>query len=249
MPDHFDGTGSWSHFISHFVAVAAINDWTEQEKAQFLAVSLRGEACQMLRFIPNDVKQNFQRLQQALENHYEPSDRTEMYMIKLRNRKRLEKETIFQLSQSIKQLTVQAYPEAHGKIFEDLCRGHFLQALDDPEFKKRVFDANTVTFDQMVSTASRMEAFDLTEAPKKKYVREMNTKGRFDKPRMQAEAPKSDATGMNELMRKLEMLQKEIEQLKTKNNPRPMREYTCWHCGKNGLVKTRCPELMSNQSN
>ncbi len=203
----------------------------------------------MMRFIPSEVKQNFQRPRQALENHYEPSDRTEMYMIKLRNRKRRDKETIFQLAQSIKQLTIQAYPQAQGKIFEDLCRGHFLQALEDPEFKKRVFDANTVTFDEMVSTASRMEAFDLTELPKKKFVREINMKGKFDRTRMQTDANTSDQTRMGELIKKLEMLQKEIDQLKARNNPRPMKDYTCWHCGKDGHVKTRCPDLFSKQSN
>ena len=250
MPDHFDGTGSWSDFISHFRTVAVINDWTEQDKAQFLAVSLRGEACQMLRFLPAETRRNFRRLQQALENHYEPSDRTEMYMIKLRNRKRTDKETIFQLSQSIKQLTIQAYPEATGKIFEDLCRGHFLQALDDGEFKKRVFDANTVSFDEMVSTASRMEAFDQTEFPKKKFVREINMRGKPDyKSTMPAERSDTGKCDMSDLNKQLEMLRREVEQLKMKNKAPFKKDYTCWHCGKEGHVRTRCPELYPNQSN
>ena len=44
MPDLYDGTGNWGDYLTHFNVVAELNGWTQRERQQFLAVSLRGEA-------------------------------------------------------------------------------------------------------------------------------------------------------------------------------------------------------------
>ena len=62
MPDLYDGTGNWGDCLTHFNVVAELNGWTEREKQQFLAVSLRGEACKMLPLFPEDARWNFMLL-------------------------------------------------------------------------------------------------------------------------------------------------------------------------------------------
>ena len=51
MPDKFDRKGSWPEFLVHFESVANLNSWNNREKSQYLSISLRGEACQVMRFL------------------------------------------------------------------------------------------------------------------------------------------------------------------------------------------------------
>ncbi|KAH3782799.1 hypothetical protein DPMN_160719 [Dreissena polymorpha] len=42
-PATYDGSGSWSDYKAHFDACSELKRWTEREKGQYLAVSLRGQ--------------------------------------------------------------------------------------------------------------------------------------------------------------------------------------------------------------
>ena len=94
------------------------NKHRTSEKVQYLAVSLRGEACQAMRFFSPEVKQNYQGLVAALNRRFNPGNRTELFRIQLRNRTRRDKEVILRLAQSIRQLVLQAFPQVHGELFE-----------------------------------------------------------------------------------------------------------------------------------
>lgn len=43
-PATFDGSGNWLDYKAHFEVCAQLNDWSDQEKGLYLAVSLRGQA-------------------------------------------------------------------------------------------------------------------------------------------------------------------------------------------------------------
>ena len=135
------------------------NKHRTSEKVQYLAVSLRGEACQAMRFFNPEVKQNYQGLVAALNRRFNPGNRTELFRIQLRNRTRRDKEVILWLAQSIRQLVLQAFPQVHGELFEVLCRDHFLNALGDSDLRFKIFQAHTETFDETVAAAMEMEAF------------------------------------------------------------------------------------------
>ena len=83
MPDTFDGRGSWTEYLAHFETVADLNQWHPREKVQYVAVSLRGEACQAMRFLTPEVKQNYQGLVAALNRRFNPGNRTELFRIQL----------------------------------------------------------------------------------------------------------------------------------------------------------------------
>lgn len=80
--------------MTHFISVAEVNRWNAKEKAQFLAISLRGDACQAIRCMPDESKRNFDTLVATLTSRFNPGNRTELHRIQLKNIIRKEKETL-----------------------------------------------------------------------------------------------------------------------------------------------------------
>ena len=54
MPDHYDGKTSWTEYLGHFEICTELNEWSNLQKAQYLCVSLRGAAAQVLRSMPRE---------------------------------------------------------------------------------------------------------------------------------------------------------------------------------------------------
>ena len=55
LPAKFDGSSSWSDYI-HFESIATVNQWTEDEKAMYLASHLRGAAQEALADMAPEVR-------------------------------------------------------------------------------------------------------------------------------------------------------------------------------------------------
>jgi hypothetical protein len=175
MPDHFDGRTSWTDYLTHFNSVADLNGWDRRERAQYLAISLRGEACQAMRCLPQDVKNDFKGLVEALNRRFSPGNRTELYRIQLRNRMRREEESLPQLAQAVRNLALQAYPQAEGDLFEALCRDHFLDAISDSSLRFSIFQVQPKSLDEALTIAVETEAFQIAERQRnKKYLREVD---------------------------------------------------------------------------
>ena len=54
-------------------------------------------------------------------------------------RKRKQNETLQEIGQEIQDLTSMAYPELPRQVRERLAKGHFLDAMDDPEIRAGIF--------------------------------------------------------------------------------------------------------------
>ena len=127
-----------------------------------------------MRFLQPQEKQHYDSLVAALSRRFNPGNRTELYRVHLRNRVRQDRESIPQLAQSIRHLTLQAYPQANGDLFEVLCRDHFLDALSDSDLRFKVYQAQTKTFDEAVAVAIQMEVFQQADKHRsRRYVREL----------------------------------------------------------------------------
>ena len=263
MPDTFDGRGSWTEYLAHFETVADLNQWHPGEKVQYLAVSLRGEACQAMRFLTPEVKQNYQGLVAALNRRFNPGNRTELFRIQLRNRTRRDKESIPQLAQSIRHLVLQAFPQAHGELFEVLCRDHFLDALGDSHLRFKIFQAHTETFDETVAAAIEMEAFQQAERQRhsRRFVREISGESSIDVAQISganAKATEPQKTSPNgELLKQIENLTKAITEMKSQiskpnfnhNDRKPFdrSKLKCWNCGELGHTQYKWPKPAENK--
>lgn len=78
--------------------MAELNGLNAIEKAQILAISLSGDACQAIRCMPDKSKRNFDTLVTTLTSRFNPGNRKELHRIQLKNRSRKEKETLPQLA-------------------------------------------------------------------------------------------------------------------------------------------------------
>ena len=70
LPDKFDGSSSWSAYIIHFESVATVNQWTEDEKAMYLASHLRGAARKALADMAPEVQGEYATILENFEQRF-----------------------------------------------------------------------------------------------------------------------------------------------------------------------------------
>jgi hypothetical protein len=172
------------------------------------------------------------------------------------------KKDIPQLAQAIRQLTLQAYPEAHGNLFESLCRDHFIDALSDSDLRFRVFQAQTKNFDDAVAIAIQMEAFQQAERHRnRRYVREIDVlqnSGQMSDKGVNSvcKIPEKDKMTNDEIMAQLQQLSKAVNELKngtkpkseTMNKNKVNTRCVCWNCGERGHTKYKCSEPINEEN-
>ena len=114
------------------------------------------------------------------------------------------------------------FPQAHGELFEVLCRDHFLDALGDSDLSFKIFQAHTETFDETVAAAIEMEAFQQAERQRHscRFVREISSgESSVDVAQISganAKATEPRKTSPNgELLKQIENLTKVITEMKS----------------------------------
>ena len=66
---------------------------------------------------------------------FEPTSKTEFYIVQLRDRHQKPGETLPELGQAIRRLVILAYPTASSYIREKLSKDQFVDALVDSEMR------------------------------------------------------------------------------------------------------------------
>ncbi|KAL3882517.1 hypothetical protein ACJMK2_028853 [Sinanodonta woodiana] len=162
-PPTFDGTTPLMDFRAHFSMCAGINRWTQEEKGLYLAVSLRGQAQQLL----GSGTPDYDKLMDSLERR-----------VQLRSRKRREHETLPEVGQAIRRLASLAYPKAPEELLETLSKEQFNDSLTDSELRLRIQQARPKSLDEAIPVRVELEAFNRAEFQRKdleRYARTMTT--------------------------------------------------------------------------
>ncbi|CAG2191634.1 unnamed protein product [Mytilus edulis] len=155
----FDGEGNWEDYLVQFELIAAINKWSDLEKALELATSLRGTAQSILTDLRPEMRTNFVRLTAALASRFQPENQAEMYRAQMKSRIRGRTEQIPVLGQDIKRLVRLAYPSAPMEVREYLARDCFIDSLNDADMEWAIFQAKAENIDNAVHVALEYEAF------------------------------------------------------------------------------------------
>jgi hypothetical protein len=58
-PAPYDGSSVWEAYRTQFGQLGGLNKWTDQEKAAYLAISLRGSALTVLTNLPEEQRSDF----------------------------------------------------------------------------------------------------------------------------------------------------------------------------------------------
>ncbi|KAJ8033437.1 hypothetical protein HOLleu_23675 [Holothuria leucospilota] len=149
-----------------FELIAELNAWDQVQKALYLAASLKGQARAILSDLDSTHRRDYSQLSAALSNRFSPANQTQLFRAMLKNRARKPDESIPQLAQEIKRLTLQAYPEAPYETIETLARDYFIDSLGDTDTKWRVYQSRPRNLSDAVVVAVELESFFLAETKK-----------------------------------------------------------------------------------
>ena len=247
LPDKYDGSIAWQDYQAHFELCADLSAWTDRQKANYLAVSLRGPAQELLGDMSMEMRQNYGILSEALCARFGSEGQTELFRTQLKTRQRKSNESLPELAQSIRRLVSRAYPEATLSLRDILSKDSFIEALNDSEIRLRLKQSKPSNLEETVKLAIELEAFQTSENERrsKKYVRLTQTE-----------------EGLNQTAL-LEKIAKQLEKLtlvnKDKNEPKAQseasgknksqksdtpikRDIRCYKCQEYGHIQWYCPK-------
>ena len=127
-PQLYDGLTDIDEYLTQFNIVAEINQRSSQTKALHLASSLTGSARSLLSELDYEHSRNVSELVTALQSRFGTVNKTELYRAQLKNRLSQKGETIPELAQNIRKLTIQSYPAANSDLIDTLALDHFIDS-------------------------------------------------------------------------------------------------------------------------
>ena len=172
-PSPFDGCSPWDAYKLQFEMLAAVNGWSNAQKATYLAVSLRGPALTVLTNISADHRGDYDVLVAALDKRFGSAHRAELNRVKLRGRVRRREETLPELTEEVEHLARLAYPDAAAEMVEVLAKDQFIDALPDEEFRLRLRQSKPETLQQALEQALELESIYQANKQRSKVVREV----------------------------------------------------------------------------
>ena len=148
-------------------------------------------------------RQNYQKLVQALQDRFAPSNQTELYRAQLRERRQKASETLPEMGQKIRRLTNLAYPTASSEL---KATEQFLDGLFDPEMRLKIKQARPVNLNDAIQRAVELEAFNRAERRRNDNVYIIDKASSEKGSRME--------TFMKKMQKSIGLLQEEVESLK-----------------------------------
>ena len=131
-PDRFDGVKvDWPEYRKYFDILASMQQWSESQKAQSLAVALSGGAQTVLLGMTVEETKNYDTLVQRLEAKYDPAGREIAHRAELRNLKRKADQGPAEWASLVERLVMRAYPESRGRSQEITILEHFISGITD----------------------------------------------------------------------------------------------------------------------
>ena len=259
LPEDFDGKQPLKEYLMHFERCSIVNGWTEEEKAMFLAASLRGDSRKLLSGLTDSDCQQYDKIVARLQLRFGVEKQAELHQARLLNRRQFEGESLQVLATDIRSMVDLAYQDLGAPVQERFAVQHFIDALSDKDDRLYLRREKPGTLDQALSLARELESLRLLDSnnssrPAGSKVRAMETEQtqlqtkvdglrlQIDQQQQQLEAQQNILTQLNEFL----VTQLQPQGTPTIRNDVPQgnqtRGWECWHCGKRGHMRKECPQ-------
>ncbi|ESO91816.1 hypothetical protein LOTGIDRAFT_163177 [Lottia gigantea] len=146
-----------------FEMTAEINQWSYEEKAKFLVISLSGKAIDIFGTLRADDVRDYQQLIFALKQKFDPPQLAEMYKVKLRERRRRPNESLSEFASSVRILVNKAYPTNNDIIKEKIAKDHFVQYFGDSQMRMLVSQGRPRDLNTGLHHAMELEAIKCSD--------------------------------------------------------------------------------------
>ena len=137
-PGSYDGRSSWDAYHTQFKMLARINGWREEEKATYLAVSLKGPALTVLNNMSPESLYSYDALVSALETRFGSAHQAELHRVRFKARTRRRDEDLPELAEDIERLARLAYPQTTQSMLDLLAKDQFVDSLPDEDMRLRI---------------------------------------------------------------------------------------------------------------
>ena len=250
----------WDSWISHFEDCAVINGWSDERKAQFLAIRMRGTALLQLQGLATGVRENYTTLKGALRQKFVPKERIELHKAEFRARHRERDEKLPDLASSLRRLVSRAYPEAVLDLQDSLAKDQFIDALEDREIRMKLRESGPKTLDEAVSRALQIEAMYEAESRRGKgrSVRVVQESSKSENSEL-LELIKQNTAAMNQMVNFVQQQQQQQPSSEPKRNgrglgpnagrARDLRFRLCFKCHKKGHFMADCKQTSAGSGN
>ena len=260
LPEDFDGKQPLKEYLMHFERCALINGWNEEEKAMFLAASLRGESRKLLSGLTESEGRQYAKIVERLQLRFGVEKQAELHQARLLTRRQFEGESLQMLASDIRSLVDLAYQDLSTPVQERFAVQHFIDALSEKDDRLYLRREKPSTLDEALSHARELESLRLLDSNNSfrrvgSKVRAMETertqlqmqvdglKSKIDHQQQQLEAQESIITQFNDFVSR----QMQSPSNQTSGNQRSQgtqrRGWECWNCGERGHLRKECPKV------
>ena len=237
----------------HFKNVSAVNEWTGDQKLQWLKVQLTRRAQTTFQRLAGETQQSYERAKAALQEQFEPKSWQSRYQAEFQTRRKKRSETWADFADDLKLLVDRGFLELEDPARECLAVHAYLQQLEAFSVRQK----HLKTLEEAVTTTLEMESYLLVT--KSQTVSTMH-EGEEDAATVAAVSSSMRITELLErLIKQVEWLERERyspesarEGLSKLSEPESVRSKplqlhrgrpfggTCWGCGQRGHAVRNC---------
>ena len=246
LPPAYDGSTPWEAYYAQFDIVARLNKWSLEEKALFLATSLKGIATLILSNISEENRGDFDILVKALSNRFGATHQSELARAKFKSRFKRRDESLPELASDLERLVKLAYPQAESELQDTLAKDQFIDALPDDESRMRVRTGRPQNIQHALEVALEIESYHLADRWSHRAARQVN---RLDAGTDVNKEVVPETSVDMEISRLGTLIEQVLDEVKQKQQRKPERQKVqCYHCHEVGHYQSECPRFVFQNS-
>lgn len=244
IPDVFTGSGAkgdLKDWLCHFETCSKWNGWDYTEKGVNLAMSLRGNAQQVLGELSVFELEDFDALREALERRFDPAEKENLHRVEFRCRMKKKEESVTEFGFALNRIATNAYPKMPQEARETIVIDQFIGGLPSKDLRRHVQFHHPNTIHQAIALASEFESFDERFDGRKPENKDQSVRSISGESSQQQEMLKAFQALSSQVTSSLEKVTKRLETVTNGGGDKQKSStVVCYACGERGHYSKNC---------